>query len=276
MKHIQSVFALGRRCNTMAFLEKYGLRCKSSPFAWMLVDLATALDVIRDDFKHYFAIQRVENCTAMYLPFWRMTPTHCYNTHYVPRPPATRQEGYVYDTDRLMVWNHHDPPRQRAMFESRIETFRHAMRLPTTLCVFVSRILRFEEVAAHREDALSLLRDKGVPLNLAYVMPVEDWHDSTATSPVRWEVDGDGTSGSRGLSGSTSWCGSVVFWAIRATPLHVLAREAKANGSHGQHTKTTHASSKEVAPLLDADVKDGRVDWAGLHADMKSVYRFGS
>lgn len=232
MSKITHVFSIGRRCTTMSLLERYNIRTKSSPFSWMIVDFETVLCVIQDDFRHYFDIDTVSRHSFLYVPFWRMTSVFYTNRHYCP--PLTK--SCIYDEERVMIWNHHVPLKQKRTFLERIHFFKEKLNLPTTLCVFCSNLMSKEEVGSHIEEICQLIKTYKVSFSIAYIIPTTD------------------------LSAECSYdFPHISFFLFRAPGLDVLESDAK-------HAKGT--------PLLDADIKDDRIEWDKLFGMLLKKYTF--
>lgn len=52
--NINNIFAIGFRCNTDEFLDKFlKIRRYSSPFSYMVIDIKTALSFIDNNFENY-------------------------------------------------------------------------------------------------------------------------------------------------------------------------------------------------------------------------------
>ena len=60
--NINNIFAIGFRCNTDEFLDKFlKIRRYSSPFSYMVIDIKTALHFIDNNFLTYTDMNFIKN-----------------------------------------------------------------------------------------------------------------------------------------------------------------------------------------------------------------------
>ena len=103
--NINNIFSIGFMCNSDEFLANFlKIRKYSSPFSYMVIDIKTALNFIKDNFKNYTNIKFInpgKNTYKFNKQNWSCNNIHKY---------SIIKNDYVdiLDMDKICIWNHHN------------------------------------------------------------------------------------------------------------------------------------------------------------------------
>lgn len=102
---INSVFTIGYRCNSDEFLSKcLKIRKYSSPFSYMVIDIKTSLDFIRNNFENYTKKEFI--CSGNNTFKFNKKDWQCNNIH--KNSIITNDHVDILEMDKVCIWNHHD------------------------------------------------------------------------------------------------------------------------------------------------------------------------
>ncbi len=102
---INNIFAIGYRCNTDEFLEKIlKIRKYSSPFSYMVIDIKTSLDFIKNNFENYTNKDFINPGKNTYK--FNNNNWSCNNIHKCSI--ITNDNVDILDMEKVCIWNHHN------------------------------------------------------------------------------------------------------------------------------------------------------------------------
>jgi hypothetical protein len=143
---INNIFAIGFRCNSDEFLKDFlKIRKYSSPFSYMIIDIKTSLDFIKNKFKNYTNRDYIDPGTNS-LKF-NKNDWCCCNIHKYSKITSDNMD--ILDMDTVCIWNHHD-----LYDENIINSFnRRSVHLlecvnkkpTTTLLFYIEKIQKYKE-----------------------------------------------------------------------------------------------------------------------------------
>lgn len=103
--NISNIFAIGFRCNTDRFIDKFlKIRRYSSPFSYMVIDIKTALNFIDNNFLNYTNKDFIlpgKNTFKFNKRNWSCKNIHRYSI-------LTNDYVDILDMDKCCIWNHHN------------------------------------------------------------------------------------------------------------------------------------------------------------------------
>ena len=105
---INNIFTIGFRCNVDEFLIKnLNIRNYSSPFSYMLIDLETVIENIKNKFLNYVNINDIEQIKLPNDYKWYGDKLWGNEFFYNKKYPINVNDC-IYDLDRYCIWPHHD------------------------------------------------------------------------------------------------------------------------------------------------------------------------
>jgi hypothetical protein len=101
---IHFIFSLGYRCTTDDFLKKYNIRKFSSPFSYMVVDLNTSINFIKNSFENFLNVNHIDNISLKKYK-WK---NKIWNHELFFNKNIILNDENIINYDSMCVWNHHD------------------------------------------------------------------------------------------------------------------------------------------------------------------------
>jgi hypothetical protein len=102
---INNIFAIGYKCATDEFIKLFlKIRKYSSPFSYMVIDINTALDFIKNGFENYTSNDYIKPGSYNYK--FNNRNWGCKYIHNCS--VLTNEYVDILDMDKVCLWNHHD------------------------------------------------------------------------------------------------------------------------------------------------------------------------
>lgn len=237
-----NIVTIGNRCSTDSFLKKYGLRNYSGPFSFILTDLETSLYYIKNRFDKFLDVIEIDNTDfkIMHLPHWRMTNKFFVNK-FIYENYILNFDRDIYDLDRLLIWNHHNPIKDRETLTRRYERILDMIdNHKNLLFLYFSKIVSLDKIDNEVNKVIDLINKYNFKNRLCYVIFVEATNNKYDSVHYK-SID------------------NVDFLLCDTTPKDKLVYETK-------------KQSKVGTPLLDVDINDKNINWSKLATILKNKY----
>jgi len=238
-----NIVTLGNRCNTDAFLSKNKLRNYSGPFSYNLTDLETSLFYLNNRFDGFLDVIEVKNddFKILHLPHWRMTKKFFVNRFIYENYIISFDNSNIYNLDRLLIWNHHDPIKDKNKLTNRYERILKMVdNEENILFLYFSKIISKEYIDAEVNKVIKITEKYNFNGKLCYVIFVESYgeYDVSYYKSIN----------------------NLDFFLCDTTPEYKLVEESK-------------IQLKSGTPLLDCDTSDKNIKWDKLSQLLKTKYK---